>query len=472
MQMKIKLLTTLIGLLAVSLMATSCLDDDNEEVEFSSNASITAFSINDIETQYVDSLHYDTDTTITVTLTGADYPFVIDQKQRLIYNADSLPVGTDVSKIVVNITADTSWILITDQSSAELKDTVWTSTDSLNFESPVKFKVVAYSGVTGATYTAKINVHKQVPDSLQWSCLGNGFDKTVERQKAVVWNGKVHVFARQGSKVALTTTGTHDGKDWTPLQTLDLPDGADYASAMAWGDRLYILAGNRLYCSTDGTEWKEAGGDTGISCLLAGVYTTGCRMLYAVDTENRFVESADGADWSAGEEVPAGFPLTGISYAVSPLSTNSHIDRVTVMGETGLSTDTAAIAWSRLTTESRWLDYPADEEKGQYCPKLAHIGMVRYNGRFYAFGGPGTKNGEEIPAFSCFYESENQGVSWSPKTRYMFFPESFADLYDQAEGNYSFAVDEDGFLWFIWSKTGQVWKGRVNKLGFDNRKQA
>ena len=46
------------------------------------------------------------DTTLVAKVVGTDYPFVIDQNLGLIYNLDSLPVGTDISKIVAKITAD------------------------------------------------------------------------------------------------------------------------------------------------------------------------------------------------------------------------------------------------------------------------------------------------------------------------------------------------------------------------------
>ena len=169
--MKIKFLTVITGLLMAAFMITSCLNDDDNEVTLSSESSITAFSIKDnIETKYTAKVN-GKDTTLTATVKGSDYPFIIDQVERRIYNADSLPVGTNVSKVVVEITADTPYILIVAD-----KDSLWTSTDSLNFENPVKFKVMAQSMEYGAVYTAEINVHKQEPDSLVWSNLSSDFN--------------------------------------------------------------------------------------------------------------------------------------------------------------------------------------------------------------------------------------------------------------------------------------------------------
>lgn len=90
-----------------------------------------------------------------------------------------LPVGTDISKVVVSITSDGIGVFIV----AEDKDSLWNETDSLNFEKPIQFKVMAMSGVYGPIYKAEINVHKQVPDSLQWSHRGSSFDNTIQAQK-------------------------------------------------------------------------------------------------------------------------------------------------------------------------------------------------------------------------------------------------------------------------------------------------
>lgn len=462
--MKIKFLTVITSLLAAAFMITSCLDDNEDETVYSSNSSITAFSIENIETKYTAEVN-GKDTTLTATVIGKNYPFVIDQGQRLIYNVDSLPVGTDVKKVVVNITADTPGIVIV----AEDKDTVWVSTDSLNFEKPVKFKVMAYSGVFGPTYTASINVHKQVPDSLQWTQINSNFaGNEVKEQKAVTMDDLIYVFTRQDTKVAITTTNINDGRNWTPLQTIDV-DNADYSSAMAWGSRLYILANNELYASTNGTEWSKVNTDAKFSKLIANVHTKDNQKLYAINTENHFMESEDGTTWTVNEEVPLTFPQTHLSYAAYPLVTNTSIDRLTIMGDNSIATDTTTIVWTKLTTETNWADYPVTENGSHYCPKLENIGMIYYNELLYAFGGPGKSYNKDIAAFSRFYYSKDQGVIWNPVSKYVFFPESFTDLYNQANGNYSYIVDKNNFLWIIWSKTGEVWRGRINKLGFDKK---
>ena len=35
--------------------------------------------------------------------------------------------------------------------------------------------------------------------------------------------------------------------------------------------------------------------------------------------------------------------------------------------------------------------------------------------------------------------------TWKPVSRYVFFPTEFTDLYNQADGNYSYVVDKNNF---------------------------
>ena len=84
------------------------------------------------------------------------------------------------------------------------------------------------------------------------------------------------------------------------------------------------------------------------------------------------------------------------------------------------------------------------------------------------FGGAGQHKGK-IEAFEQFYVSKDDGISWEAITEKVMFPEEFRSLYEQANGNYSCVVDDQHFIWIMWSQTGEVWRGRINKLGFEKQ---
>lgn len=460
--MKLRVLNIITSLFVTACIITSCLGDDTINYEYSSNASINAFSITDsIVTHYKASVN-GKDTTLSKSVVGSKYPFIINQNDGLIYNADSLPVGTDISKVVVSITADTYGIFIVAEN-----DSLWEETDSLDFTKPIQFKVLAESGVWGRTYTAKINVHQQEADSMSWGKVACNFDSTIKRQKAVYANKNIYVFAEQDAQVAMTATQSSNGQAWSALETIDIPVKADYSSAMFWGDRFYILADNQLYASANGINWNKVETEQAISRLHANVHTPVCQKLIGTDMEGYYIESEDGTNWVRHELLPEAFPQGQTAFVSYPLATNDNFNRLVIMGQNELSTDTATVTWTQLNDEHEWISFGGDENNTT-CPKLENQALIHYNGQLYTFGGPGQHKGA-IPAFGYFYHSKDNGINWKQITKKIMFPKEFEGLYHKAEGNYSYIVDEEQFIWIMWSQTGEVWRGRINKFGFDKQ---
>ena len=159
--MKLRVLNIIACLFVSACVITSCLSDDIV-YETDYNASITTFSFDSIVTYYPSVTEEGKDTTLSTYVLGSNYPFVIDQIKRRIYNADSLPKGTDVSKVVVNIGSDGYYIFV----EAGENDSIWESTDSLDFTQPIRFKVLSAMNTFGDEYTAEIYVHQQDPDQV------------------------------------------------------------------------------------------------------------------------------------------------------------------------------------------------------------------------------------------------------------------------------------------------------------------
>ena len=458
--MKLRVLNIIVSLFITACTISSCLDSDVVEYEYSSNASITAFSITDSIITYYPAVVNGKDTTLSTAVVGAKYPFVINQHEGLIYNSDSLPVGTDISKVVVNITADTQGIYIVAE-----KDSLWEKADSLNFENPIQFKVLAEIGTFGRTYTAKINVHQQEPDSLTWTNINANFPKTIQKQKAVCNNNCIYVFAEDGTQVVMTKTA--DGKNWSELTAIDIPTQTDYSSVMVWGNQFYILSEKELYTSNDGLQWIKVESAQKITRLLANIHTEHNHKIIGVDHENYYIESEDGVIWNRYETMPTKFPTSQISSVSYALETNNKLGRIVLIGNNDIATDTITSVWTTLTTETYWTDLLI-EDQNYACPRLENSQLIQYNGLLYMFGGPKLNMGE-AQAFEHFYVSKDNGISWEAITKKVMFPQEFNALYEEAEGNYSCVVDDQQFIWFMWSQTGEVWRGRINKFGFEKQ---
>ena len=159
--------------------------------------------------------------------------------------------------------------------------------------------------------------------------------------------------------------------------------------------------------------------------------------------------------------------MQDLSFACYPLITNPAISRIVLLGNNTTETDTTSVVWTQLCEETRWTALTTEDES-YLCPKMENPTIIRYNDKLYAFGGKG-QDIDALAPFGLFYASEDHGISWYQVTENMVFPSEFGDLYEAANGNYSCIVDKNHFIWIIWSQSGEVWRGRVNKFGFDKQ---
>lgn len=454
--MKIKYLSVIVSYFILSFTLASCLDSDDETTIYSQEAAISSFAINDIKTIINNGRD-----TLTQTVSGNKYPFVIDQLNGLIYNPDSLPKGTDVKKVSLSIIA-TGTVFYKKNG----VDTLWASTDSLNFtqaanrESALEFIVHAADWETIKTYKVWINIHKQAPDSLIWRPVqGAEFPGTAitEGQKAVLFNQKIFVFGQTGGQVKVTSANVTDGRTWTAPAELDIPETADYSSVMVFQDKILILASGKLYSSADGFYWTRENAPAPLSGLVAYFND----KLIAVH-ENNFVETADFSTWKETGLLPEEFPLRNYSSVSYPLASNPALKKLILIGTPVNPVAITTPVWSMLSDENNWSPYIPDQDNSYGCPALENISLIHYDNNLYVFGGQGIDNGTELKPFQYFYSSQDEGLTWQPVKRQVIFPAAFTTF----GSNYSFIIDDEHYIWLMWSGRNEIWKGRINRLGF------
>lgn len=482
--MKIKFLPLIAVLFAATSIMTSCLDNDVEQITYTSETSITGFSLGTLHIDRVGKDKDGKDSAYVDTLDCSNYPFTIDQINRIITNKDSLPVGTYIDKVITSITYDAGMLAYKPKGSDN--DTIWTSTDSIDFTDPVEFKVYAYSGVEGKPYTITINVHKQEPDTISWKKFDTQLFNAgnLSEQKAVYANGKVYVFGKNGNgtHIEYSDVANDNPSPWEPV-TDKIPSNIDTYSATACAGYIYFLAGTdkQLY-KLDANSNEITSVNTEIFEMLIGGNDIKSE-LYAVKEGEKgkksgiYKENTWTEDANSFTLFPVGKPFFSNTTTASY---NSDITTTIALCNNPGTTanDTAALVFNRISSDNKW------EERMQNLPlpNLGNITMIYYDGKLYAFGG-GYK---EIKPFSQFYCSTDNGLCWRPVTECMAFPAevpdtenpnreyiNFPDLYDTHHGNYSCAVTpklENGtsrgnFIWIVW-KDGSICRGRINRLGF------
>lgn len=489
--MKIKFLPLLAVFFAATSIMTSCLDNDVEQITYTSETSITGFSLGTLHIDRVGKDKNGEDSAYVDTLDCSNYPFTIDQINRTITNKDSLPVGTYIDKVITNITYDAGVLAYKPKGSDN--DTIWTSTDSIDFTEPVEFKVYAYSGVEGKPYKVTINVHKQEPDTISWKKFDNNpFSAgNLSEQKAVYANGKVYVFGKNGNGTHIEFSDVSDDNpnSWTPVTT-NITD-VDTYSATAWAGNIYFLAGGtnkKLYKLDANTNDVTPVGAETFEMLIGGNDIK--EELYAVinkisndGVSNSVSHTYKNGVWTEDANpftlFPAGKPFFSNTTTASY---NSDITTTIALCNNPGTTDndTTALVFNRMSSDNKW------EERIQNLPlpNLENVTMIYYDGKLYAFGGKSKK--PEVKPFSQFYCSTDNGLCWRPVTECMAFPAevpdtenpnreyiNFPNLYDTHHGNYSCAVTpklENGtsrgnFIWIVW-EDGSICRGRINRLGF------
>ena len=167
-----KLFSHVVILIAAACSLTSCLsDNDDSDTTYYTDTAISSFSLGTLNiTYHTTASDGVTDSTYKSTFSASSYAFDIDQTKRTIANADSLPVGTDVKHCLTTINTVNSGTVILVLKSSTGKDSLayFSSTDSLDFSSPVRMRVYNMQGSAYREYTVTVNVHKESENEFSW----------------------------------------------------------------------------------------------------------------------------------------------------------------------------------------------------------------------------------------------------------------------------------------------------------------
>ena len=472
------------GVLFVSFLMASCLNDDTVDMTYSSDASITSFSLGTLKYTVVGKDKDGNDSLYTDTMSMAKYPFTINHITHQIENKDSLPVGTDISKVIVSISADTPYIFygkITEKG-GEVKDTLWANTDSIDFSvAPAEglaFKVLSFNNTMGAVYHVKVNVHQVDPDTLQWTVnpIGSPFvSGKLKKQKAVYADEGIYVFGEteSGTPVLEYASVSKEGQpgSWTKKE---LPAGTDTYSAQTCNGVVYFLASNQLYEINEGSCVAVAGSPSNLSVLIGKTDYSEKSVLYVQDADQKqLVYTPADAKWSNPVADATVFP-SGVSLMSEtlPVAYNGELKKIVVLGYNATETDKYGFVATRLLNDDSWTAYNYEEVDTFKCPNIEQPTLIYYDKKLYLFGGAVTTQYYDSykEPFSTMFCSVDNGFTWKPQSTKMTFAtgkdnQTFAEIYEEKGGSYACVVDANQFIWIVWAD-GTMTRGRVNRFGF------
>lgn len=452
----------IMGMMAV----TSCLNSDDDYVYYDDTA-ITSFTLGTLNIVVDTTTAAGEDSTYTTTRDCSSYKFNIDQQRCEIYNTDSLPRGIVASKVVCTMYSKNSgYIGIKSLTSDSI--VYYSSSDSIDFTKPREVYVYSNSGKTNRKYTITVNVHNEDADSLYWKQMGANTEFTkLTKMRTVALNEKLFVFGTDGSQTY--AYGSNDGSTWTSLtQKFNHTLSADaYKSVVTKDNYLYIYDNGQVMRSTDGTSWSVVS-NVALRQLVAASTT----RLYAYDNNGQLMKSSDdGQTWSTAtiDDSSSLLPTEDITYTCIPSKTNEDTYQLLLVGNRDYNTyasDTTASVWGKIeetlsdSQDQPWSYYNMSAENMFKAPRLRDIQSFVYDGVVVAIGEE-SLGGETRTPFDRIYSSADGGITWKKSTT-LSLPAAF----DTSTTTFAVTSDSNNFIWLICGKNGQVWRGRINRLGW------
>lgn len=449
----------LLPLLIMPFLASSCSEDSETVSTTGDYCYIKSVTLGTVKRQLdIRDRQGNLIRTTNSTFTGTGYLMTIDQRTCVIENRDSLPYGSQLSAVLCTITFDGS-VLTYREKGAE-GWLAYNATDSLDLTKTLELRLTSNDNESSRTYTFKVNVHQQEGDSLYWNKCEGEVEQLVGMTdiKAFVLHDKLMALGKKASGIVLAErSGIEAQGTWEELAT-DLPSEADVQTLRQQESMLCLSTSDgRIFSSVNAREWMQEG--IALSGPLTLVEKTG-KYFYAV-SEGKLLRSADAQTWEEDklDAEATCLPSSGIR-TLSVLQANGN-RRIIMVGKNESST--SAVVWNKMWNESEgeentgWTYFPLTHDNPVPCPRLKHLNLLPYDGKCIAFGGASDDGRHK--ALDAMFISQDYGITWRPSTE-LHLPFELEGI----DGCIATATDRNNFIWII--TNAQVWRGRLNRLGF------
>lgn len=245
--------------------------------------------------------------------------FTIDLNGARIFNADSLPYGTDVKELAVTMSTDQVSVAEFTVTRPEKEDTVINYLTSPNQKidfsnGAVSLRLKSANGQKERLYEVKVNVHQVVTDSLYWSQFAvKPLPTTLKEaagQRTVAFNGKALCLTVNASGYSLAVTNDPYADNWQK-KGVSFPKAVNVESFTATENALFILAedGDLLTSADEGATWTSTG-ETWKS--ISAAY--GAKLVGVAENGGKL--SAVSYPAGVSQQLQSTFPVSGTSAGV------------------------------------------------------------------------------------------------------------------------------------------------------------
>lgn len=425
------------------LLFSSCLNSSSEEIEYSTDAQIYAFSLSSA-----------TDTTNVLSNTK----FTIDQINGKIFNKEPLPYMFDVDSVVLKISGSSTYTLFYEVKLTLEPDSTynWIDTDSVAINRLKRITTTAPDGVTEKRYDFELRIHQEDPYILSWQQLNPAYlSFPFDSQKTIAFKNRFFTYLKSGSSIkVLHSNGTNP----TTVNTIGLPHTLTLSSLLSTQDTMFGLdsSAGTVYQSTDGVTWSQVNTPYTVKAIYGELplATSGAILVAAeVDGELSFAQTDDFTVMTNLNKVPTNMPVKDFSVTTVDVP-NVYSKYLIVAGGTTAKNATTNAAWILL------------ENNGSINHILARIpssvsltgsSLFFYDEKPYLMFSASGKN-------KLMY-SENFGLDWIEAAENQLFPTNFSQR--------SFAsviTDADNYIWIFGgisnaqTQLTDLWRGKLNKF--------
>ena len=171
-----KIILSLSAAVFALCLASSC--DDDENVVLSSDCYINSLTLGNVKRVISTVGSSGNDTTYTISYSGLYYPMIVNQLEGTIANKDSLPVNSDVRAVLATVESSGT-VVYRKENEGEDSWHSYSTSDSIDFTTPLIFRVYAPDNSASRDYRVQVNVHQQDGEVFVW-------EKMAEQQS---WEG-------------------------------------------------------------------------------------------------------------------------------------------------------------------------------------------------------------------------------------------------------------------------------------------